>query len=130
MPKNANFEFSINQPNRPMIMIYKLGKVSLGILTRNPSIWACGTHIRRNIQFFDVKCHFWPFSHKWKIWFLVEYSTGIEISTKIFYQKKLVTFADIPYCGVEKKLFKSKMLYFQKLLSNCHEKNFGKRKHS
>ena len=87
-PKNANFQFLINRPIRPILMFYKLGKVSLGNFKPNPRYWAHNPRIHGNITFFGVKCHFWAFSHKWKFCFSVEYSTGIEISTNFFTHKK------------------------------------------
>ena len=44
-------------------------------------------HIRWKIAFFEVKCHFWAFSHKYKNHFFVEYSTGVEFSTVKFLEK-------------------------------------------
>ena len=78
-------------------MIYKLEKVSMDNFRTNPKYWGYKVIIRRKIVIFDVKCHFSAFSHKWKSQFFVEYSTGIEISTKIFYSQKLVILAEIFY---------------------------------
>ena len=88
MPKNADFQFLIIQPIRPILMIYKLEKVSLNNLRTNPRYWVYKVRIRWKIAIFDVKCHFSAFSHKWKNQFFVEYSKGIEISTKIFLPPK------------------------------------------
>ena len=77
-------------------MIYGLGKVSLGIFTWFPKYWTYIPLIGWKIGFFEVKCHFWAFSHKWKNQFFVEYSTGVEISTVKFCEKKLMMFVDIP----------------------------------
>ena len=68
-------------------MFYKLGKVSIGYFDPNPRYWTYNLRIHGKIGFFDVKCHFWAFSHNRKIWFFVEYSTGIEILTDFFYKK-------------------------------------------
>ena len=77
-------------------MIYELGKVSLGIFTWFPRYWTYIPTIGWKIGFFEVKCHFLAFSHKWKNQFFVEYSTGVEISTVKFCEKKLMMFVDIP----------------------------------
>ena len=78
-------------------MFYELEKVSISNFKPIPRYRTCKLRIHGNIAFFGVKCHFWPFSHKKKNQFFVEYSTGIEISTKIFYEKKLMDVVDISY---------------------------------
>ena len=76
--KITNFEFWIN---RPILMIGKSEKVSITFFRTNPRYWTNNPHIRQKIAFFEVKCHFWAFSHKCKNHIFVEYSTGVEIST-------------------------------------------------
>ena len=87
--KITNFEFWINQPIWPILMIGKLGKVSITFFRTNPRYWTNNPHIRQKIAFFEVKCHFWAFSHKCKNRFFVEYSTSVEISTVKFSEKSL-----------------------------------------
>ena len=41
-PKNANFQFWINRPIRPIFMIRKLGKMSLGYFDPFPEYWTYG----------------------------------------------------------------------------------------
>ena len=95
MRKIMNFEFWINQPIWLILMIGKLGKVSITFFRTNPRYWTNNPHIRQKIAFFEVKCHFWAFSHKCKNRFFVEYSTGVEISMVKFSEKKLMMFLDI-----------------------------------
>ena len=76
-------------------MICKSEKVSITFFDHNLRYWTCNPHIRGKIAFFEVKCHFWAFSHKCKNRFFVEYSTGVEISTVKFSEKKLMMFVDI-----------------------------------
>ena len=87
-PKIVIFQFWINRPIWPILMICKLDKVSLGIFTWFSRYWANRHIIRRKIGFLEVKYHFWAFSHKCKNRFFVEYSTGVEISTMKFSEKK------------------------------------------
>ena len=100
-PKIVIFQFWINRPIWPILMICKLDKVSLGIFTWFSRYWANRHIIRRKIGFFEVKCHFWAFSHKCKNRFFVEYSTGVEISTVKFCEKKLMTLVDIHHKYLE-----------------------------
>ena len=76
-------------------MICELHKVSITFFNGNPRYWTKNPHIRPKIAFFEVRCHFGPFSHKPKNQFFVEYSTGVEISTVKFSEKKLMMFVDI-----------------------------------
>ena len=100
-PKIAIFQFWINRPNRPILMICKSEKVSITFFDHNLRYWTCNPHIRWKIAFFEVKCHFWAFSHKCKNRFFVEYSTGVEISTVKFCEKKLMTLVDIHHKYLE-----------------------------
>ena len=93
--KITNFEFWINRPIWPILMIGKLGKVSITFFNDNPRYWTKNPRIRQKIAFFEVRCHFGAFSHKPKNQFFVEYSTGVEISTVKFSEKKLMMFVDI-----------------------------------
>ena len=61
----------------------------------NPRYWTKNPRIRQKAAFFEVRCHFGPFSHKPKNQFFAEYSTGVEISTVKFSEKKLMMFVDI-----------------------------------
>ena len=56
--KITNFEFWINQPIWPILMIGKLGKMSITFFRTNPRYWTNNPHIRQKIAFFEVKCHF------------------------------------------------------------------------
>ena len=76
-------------------MICKLDKVSIRFFVTNPRYQTNKTRIRQKIAFFEVKCRFEAFSHKAKNPFFVEYSTGVEISTVKFSEKKLMMFVDI-----------------------------------
>ena len=76
-------------------MICKLDKVSIRFFVTNPRYQANKPRIRQKIAFFEVKCRFEAFSHKAKNPFFVEYSTGVEISTVKFSEKKLMMFVDI-----------------------------------
>ena len=78
-------------------MICKLDKVSIRFFVTNPRYQTNKPRIRQKIAFFEVKCRFEAFSHKAKNPFFVEYSTGIEISTVKFLEKKVMMFVDIPY---------------------------------
>ena len=93
--KIINFEFWINRQIWPILMICELHKVSITFFNGNPRYWTKNPHIRQKIAFFEVRCHFGPFSHKPKNQFFVEYSTGVEISTVKFSEKKLMMFVDI-----------------------------------
>ena len=93
--KIMNFQILIKLPIWPIFSICKLDKVSLGIFTWFSKYWANRHIIRRKIGFFEVKCHFWAFSHKCKNRFFVEYSTNVEISTMKFSEKKLMCLVDI-----------------------------------
>ena len=101
VPKIAIFQFWINRPNRLILMICKSEKVSITFFDHNLRYWTCNPHIRWKIAFFEVKCHFWAFSHKCKNRFFVEYSTGVEISTVKFCEKKLMTLVDIHHKYLE-----------------------------
>ena len=93
--KVTNFEFWINLPIWPILMIWELHKVSKTFFNDNPRYWTKNPRIRQKIAFFEVRCHFGPFSHKPKNQFFAEYSTGVEISTVKFSEKKLMMFVDI-----------------------------------
>ena len=93
--KITNFAFWINRPIWPILMIGKLGKVSITFFNDNPRYWTKNPCIRQKIAFFEVRCHFGPLSHKPKNQFFAEYSTGVEISTVKFSEKKLMMSVDI-----------------------------------
>ena len=93
--KITNFQFWISRPIWPTLMICKLDKVSIRFFVTNPRYQANIPRIRQKIAFFEVRYHFGPFSHKPKNQFFAEYSTGVEISTVKFSEKKLMMFVDI-----------------------------------
>ena len=93
--KITNFQFWISRPIWPILMICKLDKVSIRFFVTNPRYQTNKPRIRQKIAFFEVKCRFEAFSHKAKNPFFVEYSTGVEISTVKFSEKKLMMFVDI-----------------------------------
>ena len=93
--KIANFRFLINRPIWPILMIGKLYKVSMGHFRPNPRYWADNGWNRWKIVFLAVRWPFLAFFEKSKNQFFVEYSTGVEISTVKFSEKKLMMFLDI-----------------------------------
>ena len=95
--KIANFDFEINRPIRPILMIHKLYRVSISHFEPNPRNWTYIGQIGRKIWFFEVKCHFEAWSGGPTNHVFVEYSTGVEISTVKNSEKKLEIFFDMPY---------------------------------
>ena len=93
--KIANFDFEINRPIQPILMIHKLYRVSISHFEPNPRNWTYIGQIGRKIWFFEVKCHFEAWSGGPTNHVFVEYSTGVEISTVKFSEKKLMMFVDI-----------------------------------
>ena len=93
--KITNFQFWISRPIWPILMICKLDTLSIRFFVTNPRYQTNKTRIRQKIAFFEVRCHFGPFSHKPQNQFFVEYSTGVEISTVKFFETKLMMFVDI-----------------------------------
>ena len=96
-PKIAIFQNFIIRPNRPILIICKWGKLSLGIFNPNPVNWTHIYGIGRKIGFFDVKCQKMTFSSTTQNHVCVEISTGVEISTVRFFDKKLMRFFYTPY---------------------------------
>ena len=94
-PKIAIFQFWINRPNRPILMICELEKVSITFFDHNLRYWTYISRNRRKIAFFEVNCHFLSFFHRCQNRFFAEYSAGVEISTMKFSEKKLMSLVDI-----------------------------------
>ena len=62
--KITNFQFWISRPIWQILMICELHKVSITFFDHNPRYWTKNLRIRQKIAFFEVRCHFGPFSHK------------------------------------------------------------------
>ena len=93
-PKNRKitiFVFLINRPIWPILMIYKLHKMSLGFFDPNLAYWSHNPTIRQKIAFFGLRCPKMDFSHKWKNRFLAEISAKLEYSRKKIISEKTYT---------------------------------------
>ena len=76
-------------------MIGKIYKVTMGHFDPNPAYWAYNGRYRRKIAFFAVRWPFLAVFKKSENHIFVEYSTGVEISTAKFSEKKLMMLLDI-----------------------------------
>ena len=81
--KIVNFQFLINRPIWPILMIGKLYKVSIDYFDPNPAYRFKKVIFRQKIAFFVVNRPKMAFSHNWKNRYLVEISTKLEYSRKI-----------------------------------------------
>ena len=74
---------------------FTFSKVSMPHFDPNPAYWAYNGRYRRKIAFFAVRWPFLAVFKKSENHIFVEYSTGVEISTVKFCEKKLMMFVDI-----------------------------------